>query len=79
MSTCEHGPKGGAGCGQDVVWLNGKWYSPHFESSHWSKVKRIAKPKANDSGLTEDMTEEQVRVALTAMNDVMRDGQATNS
>ena len=80
MNTCEIGPNGGAGCDQDIVWLNGKWYSPHFEGSHWSRVKRgPSKPKADDSGLTESMTEEQVRVQLNATYEAMRDGTSANS
>ena len=48
MSTCEHGPNGGPGCAQDLLWANGKWYSPHFALSHFSRLKRgTAKLKAN--------------------------------
>ena len=46
MSTCEHGPGNGPGCAQDIVWLNGKWYSPHFALSHWSRLKK-GKPKVD--------------------------------
>ena len=74
MSTCEIGPNGGAGCGEtEMLWAHGKWYSPHFRGSHWSRVKHTPKAKANDSGLTESMTEEQVRAQLKVVNEAMRD------
>ena len=64
MSTCEIGPNGGAGCDQDIVWLNGKWYSPHFEGSHWSRVKRTPKPKNEFSADVSDAEKDSLEAAI---------------
>lgn len=63
MTACEHGPNNTAGCDQEMIWHNGKWYSPHFEASHWSRLKKgTAKPKAPT------LTEEQLDAKVTLMS-----------
>ena len=83
MTTCSQGPKDTAGCDQELRWIYGKWYSPHYEPNHWPRLKRgTGKPRVpkadvrlkdgDDLGLAANATEVQVRAALKDANQALK-------
>ncbi len=63
--TCSRGPNDSPGCDQDLKWIDGKWWSPHYEPSHWSRVKRgTVKPKTDQLGLLAGATDAEIMEAL---------------
>lgn len=68
MRVCDRGPNNTPGCDQELEWVKGKWYSPHYEASHWSRRKKgTAKPRENGQKLATALTVQQQDAKETLM------------